>query len=64
MAIIRILEEKINQKKDEINLFFIKKYQQFSGKTLYNSISPKYLTSNGTGFKTITKKYKFGNSKN
>lgn len=33
-------------------------------KTLYNSISPKYLTSNGTGFKTITKKYKFGNSKN
>jgi hypothetical protein len=33
-------------------------------KTLYNSISPKYLTSKGTGFKTLMKRYKFGNSKN
>ena len=42
MAIIKILEEKINQKKDEINLFFIKKYQQFSGKTLYNSFDIRH----------------------
>ncbi len=42
MAIIKILEERINQKKDDINLFFNKKYQQFSGKTLYNSFDIRH----------------------
>jgi hypothetical protein len=31
-------------------------------KMLYKSISPRYLNYKGTGFKTITKRYKFGNS--
>jgi len=42
MTIIKILEERINQKKDDINLFFTKKYQQFSGKTLYNSFDIRH----------------------
>lgn len=31
-------------------------------KMLYNSILPNYLNYKGTGFKSITKRYKFGNS--